>query len=120
MPQQALHVLVIGQDHRFRDALVEALEQEQLIGSVCAIGHDFQAHSVVPEPDVVLVDAGPPAPAAADVASLHTSRKEPLAVVLASDVNEATRELGEAVGAVAYVRKGSSVTSITPVVMLLA
>src|SRR2546423_10391095 len=70
--------------------------------------------------DIVLFEPGPPLPTVADVEALNMGRKEPLAFVLASEVTAETRELADAVHAVAYLRKDSGVASIAPVVLALA
>jgi DNA-binding NarL/FixJ family response regulator len=120
MPRRPLHVLLVGEDSALRDKLVEALEREQSIGTVRTVSHDSWVLTGIPEPDVVLFDAGPPLPAVEDVEALNMGRKEPLAFVLASDVTAETRELARAVRAVAFLRKDSGVASIAPVVVALA
>jgi DNA-binding response OmpR family regulator len=117
---RSLHVLLVAEDARLRDSFARALEREHAIGSVRTAGHDGASLVGIPEPDIVLVDAGPPPLSAPDVADWARGRKEPLAFVLASEVSEQTRALGDAIGAVAYLRKDSGVAAITPVVVALA
>jgi DNA-binding response OmpR family regulator len=116
----SVHVLLVADDSRLCDAFVQALEREHTIGSVRTVGHGCDVPAGVPQPDVVVVDAGPPPPPAPNVAQWEGGRKEPLALVLTSDVSEQTRALGDAIGAVAYLRKDSGVASITPVIVALA
>ena len=120
MPRRPLHVLLVGEDSRLRTKLAAALERETSIGTVRTVSHDSWVLAGIPEPDIVLFDAGPPLPTVADVEALNMGRKEPLAFVLASEVTAETRELADAVHAVAYLRKDSGVASIAPVVMALA
>jgi DNA-binding NarL/FixJ family response regulator len=118
-PQRPFHVLLIGEDSSLSDALVRALEGEESIGSVRTTGQ-VRAHRSAPDPDVIVIDAGPPPPDAAAMAAWDATRKEALALVLASDASEQTQKLAEAVGAVAYLRKDSGAAAITPVVVALA
>jgi DNA-binding NarL/FixJ family response regulator len=119
MPPRPLHLLVIAQDAELRKLLAAAFEAERSIGSVRVVESDRPVLTSMPEPDVVLVDAGPPPPTMRATTS-RTAHGEPLTLVLASDWSEATRELAEAVGAVAYLKKAEGMASITPLVAALA
>jgi DNA-binding response OmpR family regulator len=118
-PPRPLNLLVVGEDEELRDVIAHAFESEGAIGSVRSVDATRASITSIPEPDVVLVDAGPPAPHMT-VAAWHTGRKEPLTLVIAADWSEETRELGRAVGAVAYVKKDAGVASLTPLVLALA
>jgi len=114
------NVLLIAEDSSLRDALIRALEREESIGTVRTVVKGRPPLQGVPAPDVVLFDAGPPAPDAAAMAAWDATPKEALALVLASDASEQTRKFAEAVGAVAYLRKDSGAAAITPLVVALA
>jgi DNA-binding NarL/FixJ family response regulator len=119
MPPRPLNLLLVAEDDELRAGLVEALEHEQSIGTVRSVSRARPLMTSAPAPDVILVDAGPPAPELAQVTA-HAADRESLTFVLASEWGEETRELAAAVGAVAYVRKDAGIADITPVVVALA
>jgi DNA-binding NarL/FixJ family response regulator len=119
MPPRPLNLLLVAEDDELREGLVEALEHEQSIGTVRTVSRARPLVTSAPAPDVILVDAGPPAPELAQVTA-HAAGPASLTVVLASEWGAETRELAEAVGAVAYVRKDAGIADITPVVVALA
>lgn len=119
MPSRPLNLLLVAEDDELRAGLVEALEHDPSIGTVRSVSRTRPLMTSTPAPDVILVDAGPPVPELAQVVA-HAGTRESLTLVLASEWGEETRELAEAVGAVAYVRKDADIADITPVVVALA
>jgi DNA-binding NarL/FixJ family response regulator len=119
MPPRRLNLLLVAEDDELREGLVEALEHEQSIGTVRSVSRARPLMTSAPAPDVILVDAGPPAPELAQVTA-HAADHDSLTFVLASEWGEETRELAAAVGAVAYVRKDAGIADITPIVVALA
>jgi DNA-binding NarL/FixJ family response regulator len=118
--QRPVHVLLVGEDSSLRDSLFGALESDDSIGTVRAVGHGGSTcHQDLPDPDVILFDAGPPAPNLAAMDG-DTTPEESLVFVLASDMSEETCELAEAVGAVGYLKRDSEVAGIAPIVVALA
>ena len=119
MPPRPLNLLVVGDDEEVRDVIAHAFQSTDAIANVRSVDAARAGLTSIPEPDVVLVDAGPPAPHMT-VAAWHTGRREPLTLVIAADWSEETRRLGQAVGAVAYVKKDAKMAALTPLVAALA
>jgi DNA-binding NarL/FixJ family response regulator len=123
-PPGPLNVLLVGEDRGLCESscesLIHALEDDESIGSVRVAGHGGRMPpQEIPRPDVVVFDAGPPAPDPVAMAGYESPARQTLNLVLASDTGEQTRRLADAVGAVGYLRKGSELASVAPVVLAL-
>jgi DNA-binding NarL/FixJ family response regulator len=72
-----------------------------------------------PDPDVLFVDAGPPAPVSMP-SELRKRHPAAFVVLVARDVDAQALELGEAVDADAFVRRDAEVTDTATAVLALA
>jgi DNA-binding NarL/FixJ family response regulator len=91
----------------------------------CDLGENLPAENghrlrlLKPDPDVVFVDAGPPAPASLP-SELRTTCPSAFVVLVARDVDAQALELGEELDADAFVRRDEEVTDTATAVLALA
>jgi DNA-binding NarL/FixJ family response regulator len=97
-----LVVSVHTEDPGLREDLLSAFPGEGLVA--CREDRDVCAHGAHGSPDVVFVDAGPPAPASLP-AELRAAYPSAYLVLIAHEVDAATLELGAALGVDAYLRR---------------
>jgi hypothetical protein len=112
-PPRPLHVLLVGEDCRLRDALVRVLEREDSIETVRAI--DLGPPTLRkqrPEPGVVLHEEprDPNLP----------KEPDPIALVFASKSSEEPQELADSARAIAYLKNDPSIADLAPTVAALA
>jgi DNA-binding NarL/FixJ family response regulator len=108
----------VGDDLVLDCTLRESLDTEDEL--------DVLAHSAAlaeqpaAEADVLLVDAGPPLPQVGELKKLRAANQSALMIVVASEIDADVRELGNALGAVGYVKKDEGLHDIAALVVALA
>lgn len=90
----------------------------------CDLGENLPAQNgrrslLRPDPDVVFVDAGPPAPVSLP-SELRKQHPSAFVVLVARDVDAQALELGEELDADAFVRRDAEVTDTATAVLALA
>jgi DNA-binding NarL/FixJ family response regulator len=91
----------------------------------CDLGENLPAENghrlrlLKPDPDVVFVDAGPPAPASLP-SEIRKAYPSAFVVLVAKDVDSGALELGAEVDADAFVRRDEEVTDTATAVLALA
>jgi DNA-binding NarL/FixJ family response regulator len=82
------------------------------------IGHTAR-NAESPPADIVLLDAGPPAPDDEELARLRSESGGPLVIVVAAEIDSHARELGASLDAVGYLKKGESSADVAALVLEL-
>jgi DNA-binding NarL/FixJ family response regulator len=100
-----LFVTVHSDDARLHDELIGGLPAGGAVAELRVA--DVSAHSQSVAPDLVFVDAGPPAPSSLPE-ELRKAYPSAFVVLVAQQVDEATLELGSTLKADAYLRRDES------------
>lgn len=101
-----LFVTVHSDDPRLHAELVKGLPANGVVKELALAA--VSAHGQAATPDLVFVDAGPPAASCLPAGELRKAYPCAFVVLVAQDVDEATLQLGASVGADAYIRRDES------------
>jgi DNA-binding NarL/FixJ family response regulator len=116
---RTLLITVHSEDPVLTEELLEILPDDVAVTAVDASRGEVLAHQQPDVPDVVFVDAGPPAPSSLpeDLRAVYPSS---FVVLIARDVDARALELGAAVEADAYLRRDPEVADTARLLMAAA